>query len=171
MADKETDQITDYPTTFIESAGTQVGNALNIAQRYGCVLESDLPMSGSLWQGRSEAFYAKAATLRIASYHSLGTNLVVWKKWLSSNGPILTRLGVDATWDNATATKGVLGKYQPNTVRGGHAVCIVGYNSQGFIVRNSWGENWGDKGFAYASQDYTLATFAAPGGEAYGVVL
>jgi hypothetical protein len=32
---------------------------------------------------------------------------------------------------------------------GGHAMVIVGVNSTHFIVANSWGENWGDKGFCY----------------------
>lgn len=30
----------------------------------------------------------------------------------------------------------------------GHAVAIVGYSADGFIVQNSWGEEWGDRGFA-----------------------
>jgi YD repeat-containing protein len=30
----------------------------------------------------------------------------------------------------------------------GHAVAIVGYTQDGFIIQNSWGEAWGDKGFA-----------------------
>lgn len=29
---------------------------------------------------------------------------------------------------------------------GGHCVTVVGYNKDGFIIRNSWGKNWGDKG-------------------------
>ena len=31
---------------------------------------------------------------------------------------------------------------------GGHAFAIVGYNSEGFIVQNSWGDSWGSGGFA-----------------------
>jgi predicted alpha/beta hydrolase family esterase len=31
---------------------------------------------------------------------------------------------------------------------GGHAFAIVGYNADGFIVQNSWGEEWGHQGFA-----------------------
>ncbi len=31
---------------------------------------------------------------------------------------------------------------------GGHAVAIVGYTREGFIIQNSWGEKWGNKGFA-----------------------
>ena len=31
---------------------------------------------------------------------------------------------------------------------GGHAVALVGYTAQGFIVQNSWGRGWGAAGFA-----------------------
>jgi hypothetical protein len=31
------------------------------------------------------------------------------------------------------------------------AVNIVGYNEKGFIFKNSWGTNWGDKGYGYIS--------------------
>ena len=53
------------------------------------------------------------------------------------------------------------------SVLGGHAVLAVGYDDaeQSFIVRNSWGTGWGDKGFAYASLDYAQAAFT----EAYGI--
>lgn len=30
----------------------------------------------------------------------------------------------------------------------GHAIALVGYTDQGFIVQNSWGTGWGEKGFA-----------------------
>ncbi len=33
--------------------------------------------------------------------------------------------------------------------KSGHAVAIVGYNENGFIVQNSWGQDWGEKGFAH----------------------
>ena len=41
---------------------------------------------------------------------------------------------------------------------GGHAVCCVGYDDtiEGgkFIVRNSWGNKWGDKGYFYMPYEY-----------------
>ena len=30
----------------------------------------------------------------------------------------------------------------------GHAIAIVGYNEEGFIIQNSWGGKWGNRGFA-----------------------
>lgn len=38
-------------------------------------------------------------------------------------------------------------KTPESTSTGGHAVSIVGYNPEGFIIRNSWGEGYGDKGY------------------------
>lgn len=37
---------------------------------------------------------------------------------------------------------------------GGHAVTIVGYDTHGFIIKNSWGTNWGDAGYARIAFDY-----------------
>jgi hypothetical protein len=36
---------------------------------------------------------------------------------------------------------------------GGHAYILVGYNRIGFLVQNSWGTDWGDKGFATLPYD------------------
>lgn len=66
---------------------------------------------------------------------------------------------VDAAFDNAAATGGLLDTTGPKP-GGGHAVAIVGYREDDrFIVRNSWGTSWGDGGFAYASPDYIQAQF------------
>ena len=167
MANKETDEITSYPSTFLETDGTQTKLALRVAQRYGCVLEKLLPMDGKLSMMSRAAFYARASRLRISSYHNIGQNLDNWRYWLAFQGPILTRLGVDRTWDRATQTGGHLDRYLPNTVRGGHAVCLVGYTSDHFIVRNSWGPGWGKGGFAFASNEYAAAAFT----ETYGAVI
>jgi len=168
MAAKETDKFVSQPTTFIELEGTSLKAALDIARKFGAVQDAILPFSsGQLYPNDSKTFYALAAQLKIASYFNLGTNLANWRTWLALRGPILTRLGVDATWDNATATHGNMDSYQPNTVRGGHAVALVGYTADRFIVRNSWGTSWGDGGFGYASQAYAQAAFS----EAYGVAL
>jgi Cysteine protease len=32
---------------------------------------------------------------------------------------------------------------------GGHAIAIVGYTAQGFVIQNSWGADWGADGFAF----------------------
>ena len=170
MAAKETDDSVTRPTTFIESDGTSLKSALDIARKFGVVSDSVLPFaSGVLYQGEENTFYAIASQLKIAAYINLEKNLSQWRSWLVANGPILAALKVDKTWDDATANGGNLDAFQPDTVRGGHCISIVGYKADGrFIVRNSWGTAWGDKGFGYATEAYIQGAFFP---EAYGINL
>ncbi len=166
MASKETDRFERRPTTFIEGSGTSLKAALDIARRFGAVRDSVLPFgSGKLYSGKSTTFYALAAQFKIAGYFKLGKDPGKWRQWLALNGPILTRVEVDATWRAATSTHGRLDTYRADTVGGGHAVALVGYTADRFIIRNSWGERWGDDGFAYAADAYAQAGLS----EAYGV--
>jgi hypothetical protein len=168
MASKETDEFATRPTTFIESDGTSLKAALDVSRKFGVVKDAVLPFKlGQLYQGAANTFYAIASSLKIASYYNLGRDVQKWRVWIANQGPILTRLGVDATWDDASETDGNLDVYQPGTVRGGHAVALVGYTADRFVVRNSWGKSWGDRGFGYASLAYAQAAFT----EAYGVAL
>ena len=169
MAAKETDEYTNAPTTFIESDGTSLKAALDIARKYGAVKDKLLPFgSAALYPDKVKTFYATASRLKIANYFNLGTRLNDWREWLATNGPLLTRLECDDTWMNAKQTKGKLATYHANTAEGGHAVAVVGYDETGFIVRNSWGTtDWGDEGFGYASNAYAQAAFT----EIYGVTV
>lgn len=171
MASKETDQYTTRPTSFIESDGTWLTAALGIAQKFGVVTDKVLPFKlggqSQMYTGSANTFYALAAQRRIASYFNLGRDLAKWRNWLATQGPILTRLDVDDAFMAATGTKGKLDTYTPNAGLGGHCVALVGYVNGRFIVRNSWGTGWGDKGFALAADSYAQPAFT----EAYGVVL
>ena len=168
MAAKETDEFNERPTSFIELDGTSLKAALDVVRKFGVVTDSVLPfLDHGMYADDAITFYASASRLKIASYINLERNLEKWRAWLAQQGPILVRLDVDDTWDNASATQGRLESYLPGTVRGGHAVALVGYTPDGFIVRNSWGTEWGDQGFAYASLPYAHDAFT----EAYGVSL
>ncbi len=169
MAAKETDQFINTPTTFIEGAGTSLKAALDIARNYGAATEEMLPFDPeSLSHTDEEEFYARTTSLKISSYVNLRPDPQVlplneWCTWMAAHGPILTRLNVDETWMQVSKD-GKLDHYQKGYA--GHAVALVGYREDGrLIVRNSWGKEWGDGGFAYASQEYAGAAFT----EAYGV--
>jgi hypothetical protein len=170
MASKETDQFRNRPTTFIESAGTTLKGALDVARNYGAVREATLAFeSGKLFPGEEQTFYARAARNKISAYFNLSlkrpSDIDEWRRWLAMEGPIVTRLDVDRTWDDASQNGGNLDAYRPETAHGGHAVALVGYTPDRFIVRNSWGRGWGDSGFGYASLAYAQDAFT----EAYGV--
>ena len=171
MASKETDTITTRPESFIEGAGTTLKAAVDVARKHGVALMDDLPfhIQTKMFTGNENTFYASCAQRKVAAYFNLHRNLTSWKTWLSGNGPILAAFNVDSSWDNAAANGGKIDTFHPDTVRGGHAICIVGYRADGrFIVRNSWGTGWGVNGFGYLHPDYIAAAFFD---ESYGVTL
>ena len=51
-----------------------------------------------------------------------------------------------------------------DTLTGGHAMCCIGWNKDGWIVQNSWGSYWGDKGICYVPYEYPVC-------EWWGIVL
>jgi hypothetical protein len=180
MAAKETDEFTDRPTTFIEQYGTSLKAALAIAYKYGVVLDSNPNLTpDGLYKGTADAFYATAAQLRITTYFNLGTKQDNWRRWLGSDrGPIAIRMVPDKAWMsdfhhplimNNEQSNGKFDIYgtSSNNTEFGHACAIVGYMEDCFIIRNSWGTEWGKDGFALISEEY--ATNAIQ--EAYCVVL
>jgi C1A family cysteine protease len=70
------------------------------------------------------------------------------------NGPLMTSLNVYA--DFMSYAGGVY-KHVSGEYLGGHAISIIGYDdvSQSFIIRNSWGESWGEQGFGRVAYDDT----------------
>jgi hypothetical protein len=68
------------------------------------------------------------------------------------HGPLMTTMDVYA--DFIAYGSGVY-RHTTGDYLGGHAVSIVGYNDAGryWIVRNSWGEDWGENGFFRVSYD------------------
>ena len=171
MSSKETDEYVQRSESFVEEAGTSLKAAMDVCRKFGVATMAMLPFNITtlMYTGTENSLYAAAAQRKISAYFNLAKNLNQWKAWLAAHGPILAGLSVDQTWDNATATHGNLDTYYPNTVRGGHAIAIVGYTATGrFIVRNSWGTSWGDNGFAYASPAYISSGFFD---ESYGVTV
>lgn len=173
MANKETDDLVTYPTSFLDSAGTSTKLALKVARKYGCVPESMLPMRGRLSTMNPHSFFTISSQYRINAFYNLfqgdQKKLEAIRHWLANHGPVLTRLDVDQTFKYAKANNPVLEVYDPSKLHGGHAVCFVGYDDakKHLIVRNSWGTKWADNGFAYATYDYAEAAFD----EAYGAML
>ena len=170
MASKEMDEYSDYPTTFIDDAGTSLKTALKTALKIGALKASLFPFYGRMLTIRENNFLKIAGKLKIKAFSNLVNRkqdkLTMFKTWLAYQGPILTCLDVDSSWENVKRD-GILAKYDSKHTYGGHAVSIVGYTPTHFIIRNSWGRGWGDKGFAYASYEYAKKAFT----EGYGIVV
>lgn len=96
------------------------------------------------------ACYNQAKANTITSYHRLATTSEM-RACLADGFPFVFGFTVYESFESAAVAKtGVLNmpKAKERAV-GGHAVCAVGYDdtAQRFIVRNSWGADWGKRGY------------------------
>ena len=88
-----------------------------------------------------ESCYKEAKQYIIDSYYRV-FSISSLKDALINYGPILITFPVfnysSEFWNKNEGEKNI----------GGHAVLVVGYNKDGFFIRNSWGRDWGDKGYS-----------------------
>ncbi len=99
-------------------------------------------------------------------YSRVQQNACVMKGILAQGWPIGIGFTVYESFESDyTLNTGIVTMPGPTESKlGGHAVVIVGYDDDGsatplkgsWIVRNSWGQWWGDKGYCYFPQAYLL---------------
>lgn len=162
MASKETDEFILRPDTFLEESGTSLKAACDVCRKFGVVVDSNLPfhIATTMSLLDEDVFYAVAAQRKASLYVNARRDTAAWKQALVQGKPVLVGLEVDSEWDTAADRGGMLDNFKPATVRGGHAVSVVGYRADGrFILRNSWGTGWGDAGFGYATLEYIQSAF------------
>tara|TARA_B110000967_G_C18795337_1_gene515452 strand:- start:63 stop:893 length:831 start_codon:yes stop_codon:yes gene_type:complete len=93
----------------------------------------------------SADYFTQALNHKIKAYAQVN-NINTLKQALKINGPCYISFPV---YNNSTKLWKQRGD---EVVLGGHAMTVVGYTPVGFIIRNTWGVNWGDGG--YCIYDY-----------------
>jgi C1A family cysteine protease len=125
----------------------------------GCPADSIWPYDISKFAVQPpQACYDCAANHKVGSYLSIAQNLADMKGCLSERFPFVFGFTVYESFEDMTSPWIVPMPQQGETVVGGHAVLAMGYDDtkQVFIVRNSWGPDWGDGGYFYMPYAYLL---------------
>lgn len=75
---------------------------------------------------------------------------------LNEVGIIYVSIAVHTGWEKV-GRDGLVPYNADFSMVGGHAIALVGYDQDGFIFQNSWGNDWGDCGFGKVTYDDWLA--------------
>ena len=99
-----------------------------------------------------------AAYYKAKSYHACKTLNDIKRALAINSAPVLMGMEIFSSFEGEEiAGNGIMKMPKKNEENlGGHAVLIVGYDDEKevFIVRNSWGPEWGDKGYFYMPYEF-----------------
>lgn len=153
-------------TTETDS-GAQIRDGIKSINQYGVCDEHHWIYDPTKFAIKPPAeLYDEAKLSKSVSYASINLSddntkekiIAHLKRTISSGFPIVFGFTVYESFESyEVATTGIMPMPSPyEQVMGGHAVCAVGYDDskQSFIVKNSWGSDWGINGYFYMPYDY-----------------
>lgn len=140
--------------TVRSDSGAQLRDGIKAVVRWGFCPETDWPYEISQFTKKPPRLaYKKAAENKVQQYSRVSQNIDDMRACLAGGDSFFFGFTVYSSFESqAVANSGIMP--MPNRMEqilGGHAVLAVGYDDarQVFIIRNSWGEGWGDKGYFY----------------------
>ena len=158
-----------YNTRLLEGtqsydSGCTIRGTFKALNRYGVCPESRWPYTISKYKTKPNATSYKDALRRVVkSYYSVRT-LGEIKASLAQGKPVMFGFTVYEGFDSEeVARTGVAEMPGMNeAVLGGHAVLAVGYDdaTSRLIVRNSWGVEWGQKGYFTMPYEFVTSKMA-----------
>jgi|LSQX01.3.fsa_nt_gb hypothetical protein len=140
--------------------GSHVASCTESMMEKGVCLESTWNYNPSNVNKRpSGEAYEEASNYKVIKAEFFDTDLELMKKCLALGYPFIFGLNLYKSFQLAEA-KGFVPLPENEDIlsdkHGTHAMLCVGYSDEEkcFIVRNSWGNKWGDKGYCYIPYDY-----------------
>jgi len=143
-------------------SGWWLDTSMNLLKNYGVADESACPYKAA----ESACPSTATANHKIGSWAST-TDKGTIQSALQKYGPVY--VGFAVYQDFSYYSTGYY-EYKSGSLRGYHAVAIVGYDDKGFKVKNSWGTGWGESGYfriLYSQMTNTVQFGTCFGGSFY----
>ncbi|CAF1277618.1 unnamed protein product [Adineta steineri] len=130
--------------------------AVRGVQQYGFCSESLWPYDRSLYMRVPAKKAYEDASRRSIIPLKVPINITSVKTCLAHDIPVL--VGISISTDEAYHNRGWVQIPEVPPTEGLHACLVVGYDdrTRHFIIRNSWGAEWGDKGYCYLPYEYLI---------------
>jgi C1A family cysteine protease len=147
--------------TVNSDSGAQIRDGIKVVAKFGAPPETDWPYDASQFAVKPpDSAFTDAARNKVMSYQRVSRVLNQMKGCMASGYPFVFGFTVYDSFESAAvAHSGNVAMPQPGeAVAGGHAVVAVGYDDahQWFLVRNSWGPDWGLQGYFTLPYQYLL---------------
>jgi C1A family cysteine protease len=132
-------------------SGAMIRDGIKVLAKYGVCAESSWPYDITQFTRKpAAACYKQALKRRISSYHRLQT-LDDMLNCLAEGFPFVFGFTVYESFESLKTAQTGIAPMPKKTEKaiGGHAVMAIGYDqkSKRFLVRNSWGTEWGQGGY------------------------
>jgi len=142
----------DIEHTVNTDSGAQIRDGIKSVAKLGVCTEKTWPYDINKFTAKPPpAAYQEAKKYQVTSYSRVTQTLSQFKGCLAHGYPFVFGFTVYEAFESPQVAKtGVLQMPASSEKSvGGHAVVAVGYDdkSQRFIIRNSWGATWGQKGY------------------------
>lgn len=143
-----------YLGTVNYDSGAYIRDGIKVMYNYGAPVEQLWPYNISRFRTRPSNNAVKDAAYRKATRYERVMDHSGCITALAEGYPVVIGFMVYSSFESSIVKTTGMMPY-PNTstesLLGGHAVLLVGYDhsTQRYIARNSWGSNWGDKGYFY----------------------
>lgn len=142
-------------------AGAMIRNGIKVVAKVGTPREEYWPFDESKVTVKpSLQAYEEGKKELVDKYERVPVNLRSISTVLQANIPIVFGMAIyESFMSDETAKSGQVKMPEPTEASlGGHCMLLVGSEKDHFIVMNSWGEGWGDKGFCYIPHAYLTNT-------------
>lgn len=145
-----------------EDSGAMLGDGASVLENLGVCPEIEWPYDISNFAiDPPEQSYVDAQLTKATKCLSLPNDLNQIKASLAGGWPVVFGISVFESFESDEVAKtGIVSMPGPNEqCLGGHAVLIVGYDDSKkcFLIRNSWGSDWGLSGYFYLPYQYVQA--------------
>jgi hypothetical protein len=157
---------TEYSANFIygnraetdyQGEGMMPREALKRLQSHGVCKEELMP---GIWHYPlqqklyTDEIYKAAEPQKVITYAAINTPDEV-KNAVYSNGPVIIVIPVYSSFYKCTGEVDM--PLPSEVIEGYHAMAIIGYTADRYIVQNSWGARWGKEGLCYMPFNYPIS--------------